>query len=241
MTDYKDVMEANREYHNHHAKDYDKATMKGNFQRVEDVFDENKGGAFLDLGCGTGEQLKIAKKYFDPVYGIDCSEGMLAIAEKVTPNLTLGDVGELPYEDEKFDFINCFSVLHHLYDQEPAIKEAFRVLKKGGVFYSDNDSNSEFYKWFSWWLTFRRKFLRTKHKYLDGKWEDIEKVAEYHQKKGLDPIKLKKQFEDAGFWKVRIIYHYPEHPDTFTKILKFKNKFLKSKALYYYFSIIATK
>jgi hypothetical protein len=71
--------------------------------------------------------------------------------------------------------------------------------------------------------------------------EKLEKFAEYHQRNGLDPKKLKKQFHDAGFTYVLIDYHYPDTPDTFTKILIFLNRYLKLRSFHYYFSIFAIK
>ncbi len=240
MDNYQTILQANIEYHNQHAKDYDAFTMMGNFKRVEEVFKKYQGGKMLDMGCGTGLQLEVAKKYFD-VYGVDCSPEMLKLAKKITPNVFLADASDTSFQSNEFNFINCFSVFHHCYSQLPIIKEAYRVLKEGGVFYSDNDPNRGFYRIFKWWLLFRRKFLREKDKHLGKELRELEKKAEYHQGNGLDPKMIKYEFENVGFKKVEVIYHHPEHPDTFTKIIMFLNKFLKSNNLYYYFSIIATK
>lgn len=236
---YNFIKEANRQYHNKHASQYDEFTMRGNFSRVEPMFKKHSGGAFLDLGCGTGEQLKIAKKYFDEVYGIDCSEGMVNIAKKVTGNVVLGDVGSVPFLS-KFDFINCYSVLHHLYEQGPFIKEVYRLLKPGGVFYSDNDSNRNFYRIFKGWLLFRRHFLRKKNQILSLEMKELEKLAEYHSK-GLNAEELAWQFRRVGFSFVNVEYHYPDKPDLFTKALIFTNQFLGAKSLFYYFSLTAVK
>jgi len=241
MDNYQTILEANREYHNKHACDYDKFTMMGNFRRVEEVFKKYGGGNFLDIGCGTGQQMEVAKKYFKEVSGVDCSEGMLELAKRISPNVFLADAANTPFNGSKFDFINCFSVLHHCFEQLPIIKEAYRLLKGGGVFYSDNDPNENFYHIFNWWLKFRRKFLREKDRHLNKELRELEKKAEYHQKNGLNPNILKYEFEMVGFRNVKIVYHYPEKPDLFTKIIIFLNKFLKSNSFYYYFSIIATK
>ncbi len=239
--DYKTIVEANREYHNAHAGDYNEVTMKGNFHRVEEVFRKYQGNRFLDMGCGTGEQMKIAKKFFKEVYGTDVSEEMVALARGVSTNVFIRDIANTGFTENSVNFINCFSVLHHLFIQEPVIYEAYRLLDIGGVFYSDNDPNRAFYRLFKWWLIIRRKFIRKKSKYLSEDLKKLERYAEYHQEKGLDPNKLKKQFEVTGFREITIEYHYPETPDRFTKILMFVNRFLKWNSLYYYFSITAIK
>lgn len=229
---YKLVLEANIKYHDGVAEKYDKKIIRGNFRRVIPIFRNFGGGRFLDMGCGTGQILKIAKRYFKEVHGIDCSPEMIKLSKKITSNVILGDISKTPFKKEYFDFVNCFSVFHHCYIQKPIIKEAYRLLKKGGVFYSDNDPNKKFYKLFKWWLIIRRFFKKK---------DELRDLAEYHQKNGLDPEGIKKEFKKAGFELVAIEYHYPEKPDLFTKTLIFLNRFFKSDSFYYYFSIIAKK
>ncbi|WP_081891323.1 methyltransferase domain-containing protein [Gillisia sp. Hel_I_29] len=48
------------------------------------------------------------------------------------PSVNKGDVTDLEFEDEKFDFIFCNHVLEHIPDDTKAMSELFRVLKKGG-------------------------------------------------------------------------------------------------------------
>lgn len=43
------------------------------------------------------------------------------------------DICDLPFEDESFDFILCNHVLEHIPDDTKAMKEIFRILKKGGT------------------------------------------------------------------------------------------------------------
>jgi len=43
------------------------------------------------------------------------------------------DVCKMPFEDNSFDFILCNHVLEHVYDDDLAIKELRRVLKKNGI------------------------------------------------------------------------------------------------------------
>ncbi|WP_091264622.1 class I SAM-dependent methyltransferase [Gillisia sp. Hel1_33_143] len=48
------------------------------------------------------------------------------------PTLIKGDVTDLQFIDEKFDFIFCNHVLEHIPDDNKAMSELFRVLKKDG-------------------------------------------------------------------------------------------------------------
>lgn len=44
----------------------------------------------------------------------------------------LADATTLPFEDDSFDFVVSFIMLHHVVDWERALHEAVRVLKPGG-------------------------------------------------------------------------------------------------------------
>ena len=93
----------------------------------------------LDLGCGTGEMMKMLLQSDDQreLYGIDLSEKMLSVAEgKLSGKvqLVLGDSEHLPFVDNFFDVVYCNDSFHHYPDPENVIREVQRVLKPGGTF-----------------------------------------------------------------------------------------------------------
>ena len=55
------------------------------------------------------------------------------------------DICDLPFEDESFDVILCNHVLEHIPNDEKALKELYRILKKGGwgIFQVPQDLNRE--------------------------------------------------------------------------------------------------
>ena len=66
----------------------------------------------LDLGCGTGEMLKLIlqEDTHKELCGIDLSEKMLAVAKSKLPEqvkLILGDSESLPFSDNAFDVVYC--------------------------------------------------------------------------------------------------------------------------------------
>ena len=72
----------------------------------------------LDLGCGTGEMLKLIlqKDPHKELCGIDLSEEMLAVAKSKLPEqvkLLLGDSEALPFPDNAFDLVYCNDSFHH--------------------------------------------------------------------------------------------------------------------------------
>ena len=102
-----------------------------------------KGSTILDLGCGAGRHLKFLAENGFECYGVDYSENgvkaseLLLLEHKLKANLQVASAHKLPFESDFFDGILCYGIL--LYNPkeviEEAIKEMYRVLKKGSKVY----------------------------------------------------------------------------------------------------------
>lgn len=103
---------------------------------------EEPGIKILDLGCGTGLELK---EYFEinptaKVTGIDLSPEMLnALREKFPHkemNLILGSYFDVPFGENEFDCAMSVESLHHFSKEEkvPLYKKLRAALKDGGYF-----------------------------------------------------------------------------------------------------------
>lgn len=92
----------------------------------------------IDLCCGTGDLSKIVKKQSSTalVTGIDFSDRMISIAKTRDQEVEFlqGDVTNLPYSDESFDFAIMGFGLRNILNAEKAIEEVYRILKSGGYF-----------------------------------------------------------------------------------------------------------
>jgi ubiquinone/menaquinone biosynthesis C-methylase UbiE len=90
---------------------------------------------WLDAGCGQGDLLRLAGSDFKSAAGCDPSEGMLQSCSDLHVRQQPSMVS-LPFDNQSFDFITVVCVYHHVpIDQRPAFtREAFRLLKPGGVF-----------------------------------------------------------------------------------------------------------
>ena len=162
----KDYIEESRQHFNNQAKEYDENTsltysMGGKIScaDIENYLKDNKYNKLLDIGCGTGWLLDNLSKQRDAEYhGIDLAENMLEVAKgKNIPNATfcLGNAQELPYEDETFDIVTCSQSFHHYPDSKKAIQEAYRVLKKGGMYILSDSGVGGFGKWFDEHILFK--------------------------------------------------------------------------------------
>jgi dolichol-phosphate mannosyltransferase len=88
----------------------------------------------LEVGCGTGQSLRIYQDLYSTHIGADLSEAALRVAASKFPHSqwVRTDATQLPFADASFDVVAFSSVLHHIPDYTAAIKEAARVLRPGG-------------------------------------------------------------------------------------------------------------
>lgn len=98
-----------------------------------------EGASVLDCAAGTGELSFAAAKKAKSVICTDYSRKMLDRAEKKAAakgikNITFEerDIFSLRDENESFDTVIAGNVLHLLPNPEKAVKELYRVTKKGG-------------------------------------------------------------------------------------------------------------
>jgi tRNA (cmo5U34)-methyltransferase len=129
---------ANRisEYNNVHLENWGEE-----YAHIGDFFDENLE-SLLDIGCGTGLELKSIYKRFPnvKVTGIDLSESMLDKLRESYGDKNIeiinADYFEYSYEENKFDAAMSFMTLHHFrYEKKQQIyKKLYRTIKTGGYY-----------------------------------------------------------------------------------------------------------
>ena len=86
----------------------------------------------LDVGCGTGANLKTLSEFGD-AEGVDISQDAIDFCrERGLANVKLGAAEELPYDDGTFDLVTALDVVEHLDDDVGGLREIRRVLRPGG-------------------------------------------------------------------------------------------------------------
>jgi len=112
----------------------------GRAERLLHFVNAKKNQNFLEVGCGNGATSKyIAGKYDLNVTGTDVDSEQIQLAQKNNddiPNVRFleADTTNLPFEDNDFDIILSFQVLHHISNWLDALEEIKRVLKPKGYF-----------------------------------------------------------------------------------------------------------
>jgi len=152
-----EYIQANIELHTKLADVYKETEphyRQENIERISGILKElranTRKSSLLDIGCGQGFIIDIAKTYYQKIRGVDVTQSMLDKVNLYSGSgfdikVSIGNAENLPFRDNEFDVCTAYAVLHHIYDISAVASEACRVLKPGGVFYSSLDPN--FYYW----------------------------------------------------------------------------------------------
>jgi SAM-dependent methyltransferase len=86
----------------------------------------------LDVGCGTGANLKMLARYGQSE-GVDVSQQALDFChQRGLDAVRCAAAESLPYDDNSFDLVTSLDVLEHLDDDRAGLEEIRRVLRPDG-------------------------------------------------------------------------------------------------------------
>jgi ubiquinone/menaquinone biosynthesis C-methylase UbiE len=148
-------------------------------------------GTLLDVGCGRGELIWAAREAGWKFEAVDPSAANLDWARRhLGIEARLGTLVGAKFPDEHFDAVLMAGVLEHLYDPFTTLREVWRVLKPGGVFYLDAPNEDGLY-------------MRMGNLYMRAQGRDwVVNLAPtfppYHVQ-GFNPASLRRLLERAGF------------------------------------------
>ncbi|MFP4498614.1 MAG: class I SAM-dependent methyltransferase [Vulcanimicrobiota bacterium] len=119
----------------------------------------------LEVGTGAGVGTLLINKYLDfkKLISIDIDPGMLKTAQNMLKNppgwagnvdmtrieLVEKDLLEIADENNTFDAVFLFDVLHHIPEWKEGIGEIYKVLKPGGIFVFEEALISDSWYWFN--------------------------------------------------------------------------------------------
>lgn len=201
------------------------------------------GGKFLDIGCGTGNVLKIARHHFGLAIGVDIAEKFLRQVKKLHPELDLiaADSNRLPFKNNAFNCISLYGALHHLFDPARTLGRISPLLKPNGYLYTDHDPNYFFNR-------FYHLYYRLKHR-SPGFGSRQEELAEFHntQTGGINPESLKKRLLNSGFQDIQVHYRHTTNPSLpmlerlGLALLKASSRLIPLKSFHTHFYIIGKR
>jgi ubiquinone/menaquinone biosynthesis C-methylase UbiE len=106
--------------------------------RLVQLASPRRGERVLDLACGTGVVARQLAPRVGTVTGLDLNPNMLAVAraagerERLAIDWREGRAEALPFADGAFDLVVCQFALMFMADRRAALREANRVLARGG-------------------------------------------------------------------------------------------------------------
>ena len=162
-----------------------------------------KGSVIGDIGCGNGKNMMYKKDCLN--YGCDFSESLVNICLQKNLNVVCGDILNIPYKTDSFDYTICIAVIHHLSTvkkRKKAIEELERVTKQRGkilllvwAFEQEKDSRRKFITQenFVDWRDKQQNLLGKRYYYVFQK-NELESLV--------DEKKVEKSFYEKGNWGI---------------------------------------
>ena len=228
----REVIDANVALHTRMADDY--RTCEPHFRpenrakvkaRLAALVAETNAKRMLDLGCGTGFLIDLARDLVPEIHGVDVTPAMLEKVDRSGPakvEVFLGEAGAFAAQEGAYDLVTAYSFLHHLFDVTPVCRTAFRALRAGGRFYADLEPN--FYFWDAigrlerhgaYDAMVRREIEMTAHKDEDlerqfGVDRAVVRDAEYGKNAlgGFREETLRELLTGIGFRRVEVFHHW---------------------------------
>ncbi|MAX81147.1 MAG: SAM-dependent methyltransferase [Crocinitomicaceae bacterium] len=107
-------------------------------ERLKQQLDLQDTDTILDVGCGNGFLLEhLAPR--NALAGVDYAEQMINLANsRLQGDFRVASADQLPFENEQFDKVLCYSILHYMQGEtmgQKVLEECIRVTKKGGVIF----------------------------------------------------------------------------------------------------------
>ena len=137
-------------------------------------YDLIKGKKVLEIGCGMGSHSGHLSKYASELVSIDITGKAVQTTNKrfelfdiKNARAIQADAEDLPFEDDTFDFVWSWGVIHHSANTDIIVDEIHRVLKDEGsaTMMVYNKNSTRYYLYGLYQGIFRLKFLKHRSLY----------------------------------------------------------------------------
>ena len=88
------------------------------------IADIGRGRTVLDVGCGSGEGLRLLTQHARQAVGIDLDDRL----ERADVDVRIQDISQVP--DKSFDVVVCCDVIEHVVEDRAFIGQLFRVARE---------------------------------------------------------------------------------------------------------------
>lgn len=91
------------------------------------------GARLLDVGCGVGTFLSVARRRGFEVTGVDIAAPPVRVARDQGFDARVGSLADQCFPEASFDVVSLWDVIEHVEDPVALLREIRRVLKPGGT------------------------------------------------------------------------------------------------------------
>lgn len=128
--------ELSKHYEGYGRNDYlSPVTIKRYHELLDDFEPYRKNNKILDVGCGIGYFLEVAKARGWNVYGTEYTDKAIEICNSKGIKMTKGKLNSKDFQAEEFDIITSFEVLEHINNPIEELTHFNQILRKGGLVY----------------------------------------------------------------------------------------------------------
>lgn len=110
-------------------------TIKRYHELLDQMEVYRKTNKLLDVGCGIGYFLEVAKERGWEVYGTEFTDRAIEICEGKGIIMQQGKLNPIKFETESFDVITSFEVIEHINNPIEELSNFNTLLRKGGLVY----------------------------------------------------------------------------------------------------------
>lgn len=160
--------------------------------KILDALYKGEDRSILDVGTSAGNFIEIALRHSWKVKGVEPFPDDVKRCIDKGFDVVQGLAEELPFEDNTFDVVHTSHVFEHLEDPLQAAREAFRVLKPGGMLFIEVPNQLDNFG-------FHRDML------FGAVQQRKRGIASIHHLWFFGRGTLKILYEKAGFSKVKIV------------------------------------
>lgn len=103
-----------------------------NYLRLNAIRKLKNRGLLLDVGCGGGEFIHTARKYYQ-AEGIDISEYAVKSVLSRGHKARMADISKTKLPENSYDIITVFNILEHIESPQDSVENLYAALKKEGI------------------------------------------------------------------------------------------------------------
>jgi 2-polyprenyl-3-methyl-5-hydroxy-6-metoxy-1,4-benzoquinol methylase len=129
-------VELNEAYNKYGRNDYLSPITIIRYNELLDKMEEyRKTNRLIDVGCGIGYFLEIAKQRGWEVFGTEYTDNAVEICRNKGINMQQGVLDSKNYEPRYFDIITSFEVMEHINNPNSEAENFRKILRQGGLLY----------------------------------------------------------------------------------------------------------